>query len=335
MHLPSQHSQSSRRSAAISVHVSFDFLCPLVAQPAKQQHHRRAARRKGGFLQSEPTIIRRGRKGSMVLLRLAPASTKGLYPRRICKTQTSKLHITPSQNATERPLPLFSSPAPKVKHYLFGYGSLINPQSRLRTVPTRTFAIPVLVHGLERSWSYNCTKKQYTAVGVRRAIKCALSDEPATCNGVLIPIENPHSELPKLDDRESNYIRSTISLSDISFLFPSQSRLSEDAIVWVYELPPTPAPFTPTPCTPIPQSYVDCILAGCLLYGTSFAHEFVRLTKGWDSGTWLNDRHAAIDVQRYVRNRECGETMSVEPDVVDRMLREIVPSALSMRVDVA
>lgn len=118
-----------------------------------------------------------------------------------------------------------------VRTYIFGYGSLINPQSRLRTMPGPTIAIPVIVKNLHRSWSYNCTCRSYTAVGVRRY-------KGALCNGVLVPISNPSSELPRLDLREKDYVRKRICPGDILLLnsFKHFIDEDEDAIVWVYEL---------------------------------------------------------------------------------------------------
>lgn len=144
--------------------------------------------------------------------------------------------------------------------YLFGYGSLINLQSRVRTLPDCSRnAIPVTVAGFERSWSYKCSKTEYTAVCVERK---ALS---SFVNGVLIEIHD--TDLKLLDEREFDYARGRVSLSAISFaghsldienegaiesfnairqdklITISQGRncvglplqLPPDAIVWVYE----------------------------------------------------------------------------------------------------
>ncbi|KAI9093000.1 hypothetical protein DFS34DRAFT_631227 [Phlyctochytrium arcticum] len=235
-------------------------------------------------------------------------------------------------------------------HYLFGYGSLINPQSRLRTVSSPTTAIPAVVRGLQRSWDYICPRKLYTAVGVRR-----LSASTSTCNGVLIPITHPETDLPSLDLREKNYRRTQISLSDLSFPFSASSAsattLPKDAIVWVYELDSSLTAQQQICCStttttssssssssakpiPIPQSYLDCILTGCLLYGPTFALDFLLSTTGWDSTHWINDRDALPAVQKYVRDIQRGETLCVEPHVADALLRQVVPAALAKRVQV-
>ncbi|KAI8824845.1 uncharacterized protein EV422DRAFT_516375 [Fimicolochytrium jonesii] len=247
-------------------------------------------------------------------------------------------------------LPLVQPPK-KPQHYLFGYGSLINPHSRLRTVRTPTHAIPAVVRGLHRSWSYKCARKSYTAVGVRR-----IPDSPtARCNGVLIPLSDPDTELRMLDEREKDYVRGTLRVEDIEILHfntpPSPPTISHPfgttstspaapVVVWVYELPPPSsrtsacmrpaAPHTPTPCTPIPQSYIDCILTGCLAIHPTFARLFIDHTAGWDSGPWINDRAACErSVKRYV-----GAEAERGAEEVDGLLREGVPESFSARVEV-
>jgi hypothetical protein len=37
--------------------------------------------------------------------------------------------------------------------YIFGYGSLVQRQSRVETCPGAEFAFPVIVHGVSRGWS--------------------------------------------------------------------------------------------------------------------------------------------------------------------------------------
>ncbi|KAJ3046275.1 hypothetical protein HDV00_000088 [Rhizophlyctis rosea] len=270
-------------------------------------------------------------------------------------SSTRRLAIASSepQSITEKPthFPLYTPPTRKVSHYLFGYGSLINPQSRLRTVPTPTTAIPVVVRGLQRAWSYNCShsKSAYTAVGVTR-----VADRSVVTNGVLVPIEQPELELPRLDVRERYYVRELVRLQDVEFWEGGSDALvsaGHDVYVWVYTNPspshPTTTPqanipisttlnrISHKPCrkSPIPQSYIDCIIAGCMMYGSEFTRQFVCSTLGWDSGVWLNDRHADESVRKYVPNVACGEVDVVDADVVDGLLKEVIPEAFMGRVD--
>ena len=47
-----------------------------------------------------------------------------------------------------------------MKHFIFGYGSLICPQSRSQTAPTLQAAIaePVIIYHIERTWSARVLK---------------------------------------------------------------------------------------------------------------------------------------------------------------------------------
>ena len=179
--------------------------------------------------------------------------------------------------------------------YLFGYGSLINNCSRMKTIKNLNgHPIPVVVTGFERSWSYKCPRKDYTAVSVSRKID-------STTNGVLIPVTE--CDLFCLDDRELDYARGKVELDSIQIL--DKTILNPNDLVFVYEthnmmfqnysttsLNKTFAPHSPSPLYPIPQSYLDCILSGCLQYGSDFARIFLTTTKGWklDDQVLLNDR---------------------------------------------
>lgn len=97
------------------------------------------------------------------------------------------------------------------RHFLFGYGSLINGLSRNRTLPRATKSFPVRVQGLSRTWSYPCPLKNYTAVSVEKT-----GCQRTFCNGVLIELdEAPDLFLSLLDARELNYRRSRIDLNSI------------------------------------------------------------------------------------------------------------------------
>jgi len=176
-------------------------------------------------------------------------------------------------------------------NYVFGYGSLINPDSRGCTVDSTKSArvIKVLAKGLERSWNYNC-RDVYTAVGVSK-----VDDPSITCNGVIIPIDDPINDLPKLDERELHYRRVPLSRKNISIIHDDRNQgvsdeklLAPDAIIWVYEIVDT---FIPTTEIPISQIYVDCIISGCIKEGgIEFAKQFIENTHGWNTSVWVNDR---------------------------------------------
>jgi|ERR1041385_1251997 cation transport regulator ChaC len=157
--------------------------------------------------------------------------------------------------------------------WIFGYGSLIHPDSRARTGVTGT-AIPVRVRGWQRAWNALSEKFGMAALGV-------VPQAGAGCNGVLVEV--PDNQLGEFDKREAMYARTRLDPAEISALEPH--RLSPDE-AWIY-VPLHPE--RPTTACPIVQSYVDVVLAGCLTIGEAFATEFMRTTALWDAPL-VNDR---------------------------------------------
>ena len=115
-----------------------------------------------------------------------------------------------------------------MKHFIFGYGSLICPQSRAVTAPSLKDAVaePVVISHIERTWSARVSKCQldddyddvdcpgdngviirgWTPMGVRFR-------RGAECNGVLISVDE--EELFQFDVREVGYVRRRIDLADV------------------------------------------------------------------------------------------------------------------------
>ena len=231
--------------------------------------------------------------------------------------------------------------------FLFGYGSLISKESRLRTLQRESAAaIPCQVKGLQRSWSYKCPKKSYTAVSVSR------TSPEITTNGVLIPLSDPVNDLKELDSREFYYARGVVALEDIvllpslssatanvkPLLHETEKRLPANAIVYVYEnhnllfenwntnskSQTVLSQVQHSPCAkfPIPQSYVDCILSGCLYYGEDFARDFVKSTHGWCYESFLQDRSLNNDCRKYTCRKE--ESYSFCKNTIDTLLSEVL-----------
>ncbi|KAJ3119802.1 hypothetical protein HK101_007120, partial [Irineochytrium annulatum] len=78
-----------------------------------------------------------------------------------------------------------------------------------------SWALPVIVQGLRRSWSYRCRRNHYTAVGV--------SPDPtleSACNGVLIPLVDPARDLAALDEREKDYVRVKLDPRNVAVTLP-------------------------------------------------------------------------------------------------------------------
>ena len=206
----------------------------------------------------------------------------------------------------------------KIKHFIFGYGSLICPKSRSITAPSLHEAIaePVLVVGIERIWAakviFSRGQKNRdhiqgcTPMGIRKR-------QGAICNGVLIHVDD--EELARFDIREEGYKRHKIDLVDVyphcesadcrddpellkevacpecRIVFERAHRkrtTSDDAksddmglpkiSVWVYIQNDDSSP---NPSFPITQSYVDIIMRGCLSISKEFTSRFLQTTHGW------------------------------------------------------
>ena len=93
------------------------------------------------------------------------------------------------------------------RNFVFGYGSLICPESRKITNPSlgEKDGLPVIVQDVERVWSARTTSG-YTAMGVR-------FKQGESCTGVLIEVTA--AELADLDRREAAYDRRPIQLDNI------------------------------------------------------------------------------------------------------------------------
>ena len=134
-----------------------------------------------------------------------------------------------------------------MKHFIFGYGSLICPKSRQITAPTLqdTIAEPVVIENIERTWSARVHKQSenntnkntdtknnngdrdhilgWTPMGVR-------FKQGAKCNGVLICVDE--DELMRFDVREAGYVRHRIDLADIHPHVDSDLLINESLSLW-------------------------------------------------------------------------------------------------------
>lgn len=191
--------------------------------------------------------------------------------------------------------------------YLFGYGSLINADSRARTGKTG-MAMPARLRGFQRAWNVAARRGKFTAVGI--------TPQPqASCNGVLVEVPPP--ELSRFDARERHYERVVVPGSALMLLPRDQP---PPGTIWTYVMP---RPGKPSAACPIVQSYVDVILLGCLRIGMDFAAEFIDTTTGWDN-PWLNDR----DTSRYQQTRRDVP----QAQEIDALLHARLPHALQHRM---
>ncbi len=177
------------------------------------------------------------------------------------------------------------------KNYIFGYGSLIEDESRQRTTPTARYAFPVRVKGIRRGWWARGADS-----GLTTTYLGALKNPQKSCNGVIYEVSD--EELQATDRRESaGYTRQRIPPEAITMLGGFAKPPAAD--YWAYINTFDPAHLdsqTPTGQFPIVQSYVDICVNGCLEVqskypegAADFAEEFVATTEAW-SRFWVNDR---------------------------------------------
>lgn len=194
---------------------------------------------------------------------------------------------------------------------IFGYGSLLEEQSRISTARSAKNAIPVTVKGLTRGWwaRTGAIGPSTTFLGCLDANNKLLKScgAPGYINGVLFEIEE--GELSLLDHRETNYTRIEL---DPRMVQPYNGLRFSPGPVWVYiNNFDDEAAFlgaSPDADCPIVQSYIDLCLLGCLELETlvkdevgRFCTDFIRTTFGWNKH-WANDRIFPRRPQVYCKN---------------------------------
>jgi hypothetical protein len=176
------------------------------------------------------------------------------------------------------------------QNFIFGYGSLVEDESRQRTTPSARDAWPARVKGIRRGWW-----ARGAASGLTTTYLGAISDPEAVCNGVIYKVSA--EDLAATDIRESaGYQRCRIETSQIKMLDGRPAPL--EGLVWAYInlIPPNRiGENLATPQFPIVQSYVDICIHGCLevdgKYPTAagFTQDFIATTDEWNR-YWVNDR---------------------------------------------
>jgi hypothetical protein len=169
--------------------------------------------------------------------------------------------------------------------FIFGYGSLVESQSRARTSPSALYAFPANVAGIQRGWF-----DQVGGISLSTTYLGAVLDPNSNCNGVIFQVTQ--QQLDAFDQRETGYDREGINQSNITMLNGSGSAPAGD--IWFYAN--RKKGFASPEC-PIVQSYVDICLNGCLeLEATyplakeaGFAETFLKTCSDW-SKYWVNDR---------------------------------------------
>jgi gamma-glutamylcyclotransferase (GGCT)/AIG2-like uncharacterized protein YtfP len=171
------------------------------------------------------------------------------------------------------------------QQFIFGYGSLIESQSRTMTSPSALSASPVNVVGIQRGWF-----GQLGGVSLSPTYLGAVADVNFKCNGVIFKVSR--EELHAFDIHETGYRRERLDQKNITMLDGTKSAPEGD--IWFYS---PPEKRSASPEFPIVQSYVDLCLNGCLeieeqyplAKEVEFAETFLKTSTDW-SRYWVNDR---------------------------------------------
>lgn len=178
-----------------------------------------------------------------------------------------------------------------MQHYIFGYGSLIEKASRLRTSPNASNALPAGIEGFKRGWFARTGVE-----GLTTTFLGCIADPNSYCNGVVYEISE--EELEQTDIRERGYERIRIDAANLNDL---TGMIDKSANIWIYvnvfKDNIIPSSHFPSHNYPIVQSYVDMCIEGCLEMESEFAEAkqnhfavgFINSTFFW-SKYWVNDR---------------------------------------------
>jgi hypothetical protein len=170
--------------------------------------------------------------------------------------------------------------------YVFGYGSLIERESRTRTNSEAAAAWPARVTGYERGWFHQFANY----VGSTCTYLGAIENPAATINGVIYKVD----DFEKTKDRETGYTATCIT-GVITMLDGGGPWDRGDVFIFLSNPDDVSKTKEPTPEVPMVQSYVDICVNGCLeieaLYrtATGYVQEFIRTSSGWNE-YWVNDR---------------------------------------------
>jgi cation transport regulator ChaC len=176
-----------------------------------------------------------------------------------------------------------------VSQYIFGYGSLIEQASRMRTTPSAIYVLPARVHGYARGWW-----ARTGAVGFSPTFVGATPDPSKSVNGVIYAVSD--DELAASDKREEGYVRVDAAKFEPVEILSGGPAPNGEIYIYVNDFKKMPQQDSlPTAQFPIVQSYVDICLTGCLQIEKGFpgvgefAREFIESTQEW-SKYWENDR---------------------------------------------
>ncbi len=164
--------------------------------------------------------------------------------------------------------------------YVFGYGSIINLRSRVRSGGSAK-AMYVRISerfGYRRKWNFR-SPTGFTALGLSKVKR---KENMSTVNGVLFACSM--EQMKSFDERESGYGRVRIPANLVEILDETKhTKLIAEVPIYVYA-PPLDMCSRASEKYPICQTYIDCVMSGLLDTGGKPAvNEFIRTTFDWTS----------------------------------------------------
>ena len=161
--------------------------------------------------------------------------------------------------------------------YVFGYGSLVNTQSRLNTIKSALKAYPVVIDeqfGYERDYYY----RDRIGRGAERVLGIKKNPRKDTLiNGALFKV--PNDRLKDMDLRENNYKKIRIPWEYVLLYGKSNPQTS----VPIYAYQPLPE-ISEGHRGKISDEYLDITIQGFLEYGIPFTRLFFDTTKHLPEG---------------------------------------------------
>ncbi|MDD1621863.1 MAG: gamma-glutamylcyclotransferase [Methylococcaceae bacterium] len=228
---------------------------------------------------------------------------------RILEQDTVATDVELKKLAANLPSSCNAAPDPKQAQYIIGYGSLMQDQSRQRSVPNAATAYPVMVKGYRRGWL-----AKGPGVGFDTTYLGTVPDQDGRFNAVLYHVSP--DDIPAMDKREFFYCRLAVEPTGYTLLKPGTP--TPQGQVWIYANKPDSVA-TANELHPIVQSYVDIFVSGCLeqeqRYALeNFAEQCLATTSHW-STAWVNDR--LYPRRPYIYQPKAGQ--------IDKLLQEQLP----------
>lgn len=202
--------------------------------------------------------------------------------------------------------------------WIFGYGSLIQTESRNRSYkPSKVY--PARINYYKRIWN----RKTSSLNDPQPRLGIINSDcKNDTVNGVIFQVTK--NGLNSIDKRELKwqYIRSEINIQYCNIINNEKYGLilnNKNDIIYGYELPILKDLHKHSIKRPNYQVYIDTCILGCFEFGINFADEFIKTTYDWRY-KWDIDRNIHQS-KRFNANADFVATQN-ECKKIDEFLKE-------------